>query len=145
VSTGDEQELHHTDRLLRALAVSPDGRQLVVETAGALHLASTSPGPLRELLPVTPGRGGIPNWNSLVWTHDGGYVLFPHRTSPEAPIGVSRVAIASGLAEPTGFSWGGLTDAALGSDGRLAFVNGSRTFEVWALENFLPAVQQRLR
>lgn len=145
VSTGEEQELHHTDRLLRALAVSPDGRQIVVESAGVLYLTSTSPGPLRELFRATPGRGGIPNWNSLAWTHDGGYVLFPYRTSPEAPTGLSRVAVASGVAEPTGFSWPGLTDAALGSDGRLAFVNGSRTFEVWALENFLPAAQQRLR
>lgn len=131
-------------RTLAGLSVSPDGRQLTFievdrsSRTSTLNVMPTDGGPARELF-----RSAEPGalQNLAEWTPDGQRVVFG-TFEPDKP---KYWIVPSGGGKPIRLELEAPGSSALRihPDGRqVAFTTGARKWEVWTLENFLPAVKK---
>jgi Tol biopolymer transport system component len=129
--------------------LSPDGRQLALlgEPSGqsmTLWLIPVDGGAARELLKVNiPGTfaGGVG------WTPDGQFVLFTQLGGDETQRGLWYISANGGTPRKvtlTGIDARKVTRLAVHPDGKqlALFASGSGKAEVWALENFLPPLEE---
>jgi Tol biopolymer transport system component len=147
--TGQDEEVHRWENrdLLRALAISPDGRQLAfVDDPRRLMVISAAGGEPRELF-----RLGSSEFLSkgphfpVTWSPDGQYVVFAKnfekRTDAVRTAKLWRVAVEGGDPRELGLAnlQGGVRHPCVHPDGKqIAFTSGQGSFEVWVMENFLP-------
>lgn len=149
LETRQETELQ-TGKSIYDVAVSPDGTQL----AYVDYVGHGGPGSNIAVMPATGGAAheifkdplwdGGSRYNSLAWTPDQKYVLFTANDGgDQTPL--RRVPVSGGTAEALGLSMPRLSSARVEPDGRRVFfvANQSGPDEVWALENFLPALQEK--
>ena len=130
---------------LYALAMSPDGKQLVIGVSdGKSRILAVMPaagGEARELVRVD-GEKEVPFQGSPSWTPDGRYVVFLKGVIGVAPREwqLWRVAADGGEPQRLGLTVGRQTgDLRLHPDGRRVAIPDFRVdLEVWVMENFLP-------
>jgi Tol biopolymer transport system component len=149
LESGEERELFRDPYLAsQHFAVSPDGSRLVfalrgvregnwaIQVGGRLLIMDLDDGDVREFHKF-PEEGRV--W-SLQWTPDGKYVLYT--IGEDDGDALWRVPVAGGPAEKTWTFEGDYfnTWANLSPDGRqVAYTTYRWDFEVWVMENFLPA------
>jgi Tol biopolymer transport system component len=130
------------------VSVSPDGRQLVVgvQDKGKALILCVMPadgGEARELV-----RIGVEEANYRVapsWTPDGRYIVFVKglKGNPTRHVQVWRVAAEGGTPQPLGLTIDELWWLRMHPDGRRIVTGTWATkFEVWVMENFLPAAKE---
>ena len=152
--TGHEQEIYRAVPPARVyhLAASPDGERLAfLERASekgpaAIKVIGTSGGPAHELakLPAPKSSGyGQPVF-ALAWTPDSNYLIYaPTRAAQQPEFELWRIAVHGGEPQHLGVTLAGLLPYGLSvhPDGKsIALTAGTPVrFEVWVLENFLPA------
>ncbi len=153
LQSGRESELYRAAQALSvsSLALSCDGQQLAFvrgdKDGTTITILRTSGGEPRELL-----RAHSPEMISyLDWTPDGRHLIFVKQkgTGEKQRFGFWRIAAQGGEPEDLGLAMDGVTLFGLSvhPDGqRIAFTTGRNTydnaFEVWKLENFLPALKR---
>jgi len=135
-------------RGIYAGAVSPDGQRLLIATwegkSQVLLVMPVAGGEARELVRVD-GEKETPFWgNPPSWTPDGRYIVFLKSAKGNAPSQwqLWRVAAEGGEPQRIGLIPGRqlLAGVRLHPDGRrLAICDYKVDFEVWVMENFLPA------
>jgi Tol biopolymer transport system component len=148
LQSGTEREILRRD-VLQGSALSPDGRYLAIT---AFDMSSRSRTSVKSgSLLVVPVEGGQPHellrvsapetlGEFVKWLPDGKSLLF--RKGPEEGPGgraTFRIPVEGGTPVKYGAEW---TPGpfSIRSDGRqVAFMTGQPKFEIWALENFLPA------
>jgi len=139
LETGEERELWRGEMVLDIphLLASPDGRQLAACSRESLRLVPAGGGELRELLKA---QGAESLW-LVSWTPDGRYLLFTKTLKGAAELW--RIAARGGQPERLGPLPKPLNgELRLHPDGqRVAFTGGEDKFEVWVIENFLPAAK----
>jgi len=160
VETGAEKEIcreatrsYSGDALIHDLAVSPDGRSLAFTVNNgreptSVKIVPTAGGATREVYRSSK-EDPIPNFAGLAWTPDGRELVCVKPKRAEA--GVWNVAaerelwaipVEGGQARRLGLSMANLRQVRMAPDGkRIAFTAGANTFEVWVMENFLPAAR----
>jgi Tol biopolymer transport system component len=160
IESGEERELYTATGSWRAaLAVSPDGRQL-----GIAHADGKSDATVLKVMPAAGGNARVllqtePNANivygsRLEWTRDGRYLVVarltqkaqnPHTDATE----LWRVPVEGGEPQRIGPRMERIRFPSVHPDGRrIAFDSGTsrpRRLEVWAMENFLPALKAPVR
>jgi Tol biopolymer transport system component len=99
----------------------------------------------REIYSHRPWLDGSRFWG-LAWTPDGRYLMFsrPEGSASNPKVGdLWRVPVAGGHPEKVGVAMNISRFPRVHPDGqRIAFESFDRgTFEVWALENFLPKLR----
>lgn len=129
------------------VSVSPDGKRLVVGVqdkgkALVLFVMPAAGGEARQFV-----RIGVDEANyrvAPIWTADGRHVIFVKglRGNPTRHVQVWRAAVEGGSPEPLGLTIDELWWLRLHPDGRRV-VTGTWTtsFELWVMENFLPAAK----
>lgn len=150
LETGEETELYRGGSPNSEIAVSPDGRQVVLHVgAGAqdprfvgLKVVPTEGGPARDLVQQAPGEN-IPPVRVLAWTRDGQHVLFSKGGPPTGPeeqrLELWRIRADGTDPRKTGLAMRGFRDISPHPDGRrIAFTAGQQKFEMWMMENLLP-------
>lgn len=143
MQSGQEREILRRDGV-GGVAVSPDGRLLAVTgfdrstKSGSLLLVPAEGGEPRELLrlsdsgPETLGR-------FVGWLPDGKFLLF--RKGPGVARETWRIPVEGGAPAKYGAEWT-VGPPTINPDGRqVAFPMGERKLEIWAMENFLPALK----
>jgi Tol biopolymer transport system component len=157
--TGAEKELYREatkvntgDALIHDLAVSPDGRNLAFTVLNGqepkcIKIVPTAGGEARVIYRV-PKDDPIPEFTGLAWTSDGRELLCvkPKRGEASRAIPGERelwaIPVQGGPPRRLGLSGLGLRNPRVAPDGkRIAFTAGANTFEVWVMENFLPAAR----
>jgi Tol biopolymer transport system component len=149
VKSGEEREVFSQPGL-DIYEPAPDGRHLAVRTlvegvaerlANVLLVSFDGSQP-RELFPAA--LDGQNTQRTIAWTPDGKAVLVLKRPT-DAPSELWLAPVDGGLprkVDTIGDGWpSGALDSgfALSADGQqIAFLTGSSSAEVWALENFLP-------
>lgn len=154
IRTGIEREVF-THPLLRNIEMSPDGRYLTVQTnidpasqTSSVLSVSVAGGPSRELLRMAASEMFNQRF-AMAWTPDSRALLTAKKSGAatelwiieidtgqrhKLDIDVSDWSLAEGGGSGGGFS--------LSPDGRsIAFLMGKSGAEVWAMENFLPALK----
>jgi Tol biopolymer transport system component len=148
LETGQEKELHsiaEPSYYAAGVTVSPDGQQLAFMVAEkesgskVLNIIKVMPaagGEARDVL-----RGVQSSWRGLVWTPDGLSLLFPQRvSSADSKAGLWLVSVRGGEPRKLELTAEGLRDVSIHPDGRhIAFTATQGRYEVWVMENFLPA------
>jgi len=143
LETGEDREL--LPRSTNNLALSPDGRSLVVRfsdaegEASVLAIVPAGGGEARELLRVLRPRV-LPPWSGLAWTSDARHILFVQTSeaSTPQPFELWRISIEGGSPQPTGIATERLHDLRVHPDGeRIVFAAGQHRTEVWVMEDFL--------
>ncbi len=149
LKTGQESELFRQFPV-HNLALSPDGGQLAFSSKDpgtdtvTLNVIPTSGGIPRELVRV---KEDIPFRGSIVWTPDGGYVIFAKtKRAPSATVEeveeLWRVPAEGGEPQKLGLAMKRLGYLSVHPDGRrIAFTAGLGIPEVWVMENFLPETE----
>ena len=159
VETGAEKELYREatrtntgDALIHDLAVSPDGRQLAFTVTNGrepkcIKIVPTAGGAAREIY-RTSKDDPIPGFSGLAWTPDGRELLCVKPKRGEAGITMPEerelwaIPVQGGPPRRLGLSMSRLRELRMAPNGkRLAFTAGANTFEVWVMENFLPAAR----
>jgi len=142
LETKKEKQLYSDPNLAGHLAPSPDGQSLVFglydieKGAGSILIMSTSGGKARELLKFQKSEMIY----SFVWTPDGQYVLFL-RLEDEGT-GLWRISSEGGNPQKLWQSDKKFRELRLHPDGRrIAFYTIKVDKEVWAMENFLPKIE----
>ncbi len=151
LETGQEKELYRPSsqelaraspgNYFRGLALSPDGRQLVLCRAHVLKVLPATGGEPHELLRLQrqEQQEGI-QIMSVAWTPDGRHLLFSKGRYPKLELW--RISAEGGVPQRLGLAMDGLGFLGLSvhPDGRrLAFNAGKyATSEVWVMEHFLP-------
>ncbi len=138
LETGREKELVQTgssgSKVLRRWALSPDGQQLVLSTRlkltdwpWALRIISAKGGESKKLLGAVIGE--------VTWTADGQNLLFTKQDKK-----LWRISAEGGEPQEL-WEWKeSFRDLRVHPDGQhIAFVTRGYMYEVWAMENFLPA------
>jgi len=133
-------------RALFAGVVSPDGQRLLIatwegESSQVLLVMPAAGGEARELVRVG-GEKEVPFWGAPWWTPDGRYVAFMKGFKGKTPNQweLWRVAAEGGEPQRIGLIPARFRDARLHPDGRrVAILDAEVNFEVWVMENFLPA------
>ena len=147
--TGVEKELYAAaDRSFQSVTLSPDGQQLAFTESGNLKLLPAAGGELRELM---KGKGSV---SAVAWTPDGRHLLC-QRQVPGNPDGEAsrrelwRVPAGGGEPQKLEVSLPGMPHLRIHPDGRqIAFSARSPETdksEIWALENFLPPLDDSKR
>ena len=144
LETKKEKQLYSDPNLAGHLAPSPDGQSLVFglydidKDAGSILIMPISGGEARELLKFQkPGR-----IYSFVWTPDGQHVLFL-RIEREGT-GLWRISSEGGDPQKLWRSEKKFRELRLHPDGRrIAFYTREVDTEVWAMENFLPKIEDK--
>ena len=128
-----------------------DGTYPSVPGPGRLVIIPTSGGAPREILDVA-APDGLGPFRTMGWTADSRALLFI-RTTPagkrlwEVPIDGRPARTLDIDADMFAKDASGALDQgfALAPDGtRIAFLSGRTAYEVWAIENLLPALDARL-
>ncbi|HUQ93860.1 MAG TPA: tetratricopeptide repeat protein [Bryobacteraceae bacterium] len=155
LASGAEREVIRHPRLWREVNLSPDGRHLAVQTGidpasktSSLLLVPIAGGEPRELVRLAEPDGWGPN-GTTAWTPDSRAILKMKRTASGTEL--LLVSATGGPPRKIGIDsdrWiqggvGGLDRGfSLSPDGRgIAFLTGKNAAEVWAIENFLPAIK----
>jgi len=154
LETGQEQEIYRKAAPpdIGAMTISPDGKYLscstsdtiVMENGGnkenVIRIVPTSGGATRDLL-----LGALDWWTYPAWTPDGQSILFFKRTAGAKGQKRELWQIPFAGGEPQKITLGvdlDLRDMQLHPDGRrIVFTSGRSSKEVWAMENFLPAIR----
>jgi len=147
LETGQEQEVYRkvAPPDLTSLTVSPDGKYLSFSTADSIakrghviRIVPTAGGEARDLL-----LGTLENFATHAWTPDGKTILFIKITASAKGEKRELWQIPSAGGEPTTINIGmDLRDMQLHPDGRrIVFTSGMNAKEIWAMENFLPALR----
>lgn len=144
VNTAEDRQIHADE--VATFALSPDGRWLALR-------------PMREArIDIVPATGGKPRTlvtqeesergssRPLAWSQDGKYVLFVRGPVESglvpgpAPNALWRIPVEGGAPQKLDIELPAIRSVSVHPDGRrLAISAGSPEFEVWVLENFLPA------
>jgi Tol biopolymer transport system component len=134
-------------RGLFAVVVSPNGQRLLIalweDNSQVLLVMPAAGGQARELVRVD-GKKEAPFWGSPSWTADGRYVAFLKGVRGRTPNQweLWRVPAEGGEPQRIGLIPGRFRDVRLHPDGRrMAILDAKVNFEVWVMENFLPAPQ----
>jgi Tol biopolymer transport system component len=143
MQSGQEREILRRDALA-AVALSPDGRRLAVvvfdRTGESLLAVPAEGGEPRELL-HTPWAGKESLGVFAAWSPEGKYVIF--RKGPAGGRETYRIPAEGGAAVKYGAEWS-VGPPAINPDGRqVAFPMGQHKIEIWAMENFLPALASK--
>ena len=144
MQSGQEREIVRRDGL-RDVGLSPDGRLLAVTgfdksaKSGSLLLVPADGGEPRELLRLSDS--GPETLGAFVgWLPDGKFLLF--RKGPNGARETWRIPVEGGAPAKYGAEWTAGGPATIHPDGlRVAFPMGVRKLEIWAMENFLPALK----
>ena len=155
VVTGAQATVLEVERpwILTGMAISPAGDRLVYSAnhstgvkAQALFLADLQ-NPERAVEVYRAQQSE--EIQVFTWMPDGREVIIK-RVAPAKPrepgdkSSLWAVDVATGVARPLGLNVSGLNQVRLSPDGRrLSFDGGWPVQEVWALENFLPALENR--
>jgi Tol biopolymer transport system component len=128
-----------------SLAVSPDGLQLArTLLGGVVEVMPTAEGQSREVFrPAVRAMGTGQLRQALAWTPDQRFLLFVQGDGA-----LWKVPALGGKAEKVGISMGFIKNPAVHPDGKqivfdAAGEGGGGPGGVWALENFLPAVNAK--
>src|SRR5262249_9554139 len=144
LENGQEREIFNAEAMVRGLALSSDGRQLVffptypgTERARVIKIISISGETVREI-----GLDNVPlveAFSTIAWTPDGHYlVVGTPATTLNQKSEVWRVPVEGGPFQKVGISMDGLDELRMNPDGkRIAFTAGEFKSEVWVLEHFL--------
>ena len=147
LQTGQEKELHsiaEPSYYSGGVTVSPDGQQL------AFMVAEKESG--SKVIKVMPAAGGatrdllrgvqLPGPSQMAWTPDGLSLLFPQgASSADSKAALWLVSVRGGQPRKLELTAEGLRDVSIHPDGRhIAFTATQGRYEVWVMENFLPAV-----
>src|SRR5439155_3016298 len=143
MQSGKEREILSRDSV-GGVAVSRDGRLLAVTgfdkstKSGSLLLVPAEGGDPRELLRLS--QSGPETLGAFVgWLPDGKFLLF--RKGPASARETWRIPVEGGAPAKYGAEWT-VGPATINPDGRqVAFPKGVRKLEIWATENFLPALK----
>ena len=155
LASGAEREVIRHPRLWREVNFSPDGRYLAVQTGvdpstktSSLLLVPVAGGEPRELVRLTE-PDGWGDYGTTAWTPDGKAVLKVKRNGSGTEL--LLVPVTGGPPRKLDIdsdSWtrgaqGGMDQGfSLSPDGqKIAFLMGKSASEVWAIENFLPAIK----
>ena len=137
LATGEETELCRIPGRVQWLAPSPDGRHLAFYAGSAVKLVSTTGGQPRKLAEANDNCG-------ITWTPDGRYLLFGRKIkNGDNKLELWRISAQGGEPQKTGLTFDGWNvDVRMHPDGRrIAFASKQvDKNEVWAMENFLPAM-----
>jgi Tol biopolymer transport system component len=141
--TGAERELYKLpEPCWGQVALSPDGRQLAFGCPGRLLLLDTRGGEPRELL-----RKSVFPPAALVWTPDGRRLVFAvvsNGGSAKEERGLWSISADGGEPRLLKAQVEDCHGLRIHPNGReIVFSAGKRTFEVWALENFLSGLAPR--
>jgi Tol biopolymer transport system component len=123
-------------------ALSPDGKWIAARSVneGKGNQHSSADGP--QTLILFPTAGGSPKeilqaeerLSGMSWLPDSASILFRDGGK------YKMVSIASGEVTAVDYDLGKFRHLAIHPDGRqIAYTTGNHSFEIWALENFLPA------
>jgi len=101
-------------------------------------------GEARELLRLKESENNYGS-RTIQWTPDGRYILFVKQANEKAPCELWRIPAEGGQAQNLGVAMEELDELRVHPDGRrLALMAGKKDAgEVWVMENFLPAAQNR--
>ena len=148
LETGGEKQLYlaRWPEDIRALIVSPDGRELALRWSNqetgttALRVLSVTEGEPRELIRVQKPEA-LARY-TLAWSADGRYVLFGKSRKldslEEQTIELWRIPADGGQPQEVGLAMDRLRSLRVHPDGRrIAFTAGRGKTEMWVLENFL--------
>ena len=156
LETGGEKELGRG----QAIALSPDGQQLVFHKMQALQVIPSAGGEPREVLRLPPSEI-FPFGIGPAWTPDGRYIIvgkgrrnYPleadTRELSEAKADAAQlfeawqIPVEGGEPQKLGLAMEAFHELSLHPDGRrIAFTQpgSARYGEVWAMENFLPELK----
>jgi Tol biopolymer transport system component len=138
LDTGEESEVVKTGAMLYDL--SPDGREVVFQVAGAVKTVSLNGGEPRELF---RGLARPNSYYGLKWTRDGRYIIA--QAFGTASSEIWRVPAQGGTPLKLDLSvprMERLSFTLHPDNRRFAFsVNEGSKSELWVLENFLPALK----
>jgi Tol biopolymer transport system component len=144
LASGTERELQRRKIVVAGLSVSPDGRQLTFieidrpSRTSVLYAMSADGGPARELF--RPAEQATLQ-NLVEWTPDGQRLVFSTFEGEKTTYWV--MPSAGGTPVRFEIDSPGLNALRIHPDGRrVAYNAGARKWEVWTLENFLPAVKK---
>lgn len=148
VATGATNVLYRTSQPIRNIALSRDGTKIalwrvddtkkifelmVLRTAGGDPILLLSR-PSEKVLAA-----------GLAFSPDGHWIYYAGREdmSADLPGKLLRVSVEGGAPQETGLSTTWLTRFSIHPNGnRIAFASGSRSAEVWMLENFVPTAMK---
>ena len=138
--------------------LSPDGRLF------AYSVTTSDSGTLKRKISVVPVGGGEARQilelagteamdlsyrtdNGLAWSHDSRHVLFVKGSANDPKMrSIWRVSIESGESSALGLEMEDLREPVMSPDGkRIAFTAGGKRSQIWAMENFLPALVKNSR
>jgi Tol biopolymer transport system component len=146
LESGQDKELAQAPDFRHSLSLSPDGRKLAFATderqarAVVVKVMPAVGGEARELFRVQE-PDSIPS-AGLSWTPDGRHVLVIKSRKQTSELW--RVSVEGGNAQKLGLAMEGLRDLRFHPNGRrIAFAVEHRKAEVWVMENFLQAAQNR--
>ena len=150
LETGQEKQLYSDPNLAGHLAPSPDGQSLgfglydVERGAGSILIMPISGGKARELLKFQ--KSGL--IYAFVWTPDGQHVLFlrieREGTGSWQGTGLWRISSEGGDPQKLWQSEKKFRELRIHPDGRrIAFYTRKIDTEVWAMENFLPKIEDK--
>ncbi len=151
LKTGRERELYRAvlPAYVGGIAISPDGRQLAFSVthpatrSDVLKVVPTAGGEPRELLRVRePEHLGDGVGGRLAWTPDGRAILFVKGRTQKSTDELWQIPAEGGDPRELGLALHQLRDIRFDPEGRrIAFSAGYNEAEVWAMENFLPALR----
>jgi Tol biopolymer transport system component len=140
LASGSEREVVRR-KALGVPSVSPDGRYIAATSSSSLLLIPIAGGEPRELLGVTaPERF----WSYVAWVPDGRGVIVLRRGGGYGPGELSLVLVGDGQPRKLEIDMRNFAGGAFSvhPDGRqIAYLAGEQKYEVWVLENFLPAAK----
>jgi Tol biopolymer transport system component len=150
LATGQERELYRVNNSTNAtfLAPSPDGRRLafVVQDLPAktstIKLVPIGGGAARDLFVHVHAPKDTLYFSGITWTPDGRGLLLARNSSKagESKTEIRRLSAEGGEPQPFGLTAEWLRELRIHPDGkRVAFTAGAQRFELWVMENFLPA------
>lgn len=150
LETKKETQLYSDPNLAGHLALSPDGQSLgfglydIEKGAGSILIMPISGGKARELLKFQ--KSGL--IYTFVWTPDGQHVLFlrveREGTGSWQGTGLWRISSEGGDPQKLWQSEKKFRELRLHPDGRrIAFYTIKLDAEVWAMENFLPKIEDK--
>jgi len=155
LETGLEKEIYRQAAPpdITSLALSPDGKHLSFCTlnipADQSYSGGPIPGHVIRILPATGGEtrdllpGKIQEWVFPVWAQDGKTILFGGRISgpKETKLEIWQIPVEGGDPQKISSDMVG-GNIQLHPDGRrIVFTSGNTLKEIWAMENFLPALK----